>query len=78
MKASSAVTDASIVGVVLLTFIIVLVFVVAAWLIYAYRNPNSQSGIWLIQVCSFLVTGSELEVYCVCNYSKFCLYGIVI
>ena len=43
--------DANIVGVVLVTFLIVLVFALLAWIVYAYKNPNSQSGIWLIQVC---------------------------
>jgi len=43
--------DANIAGVVLVTFLIVLVFALLAWIVYAYKNPNSQSGIWLIQVC---------------------------
>ena len=43
--------DANIAGVILVTFLIVLIFALLAWTVYAYRNPNSQSGIWLIQVC---------------------------
>jgi len=42
--------DANVAAVILVTFLIVLIFALLAWVVYAYKNPNSQSGIWLIQV----------------------------
>ena len=51
LKSVTTTRDANIAGVILVTFLIVLIFALLAWFVYAYRNPNSQSGIWLIQVC---------------------------
>jgi len=51
LKSMTRSNDANIAAVVLVTFLIVLISALLAWIVYAYRNPNSQSGIWLIQVC---------------------------
>jgi len=55
LKSMTRSRDANIAGVILVTFLIVLIFALLAWIVYAYRNPNSQSGIWLIQVCQHSV-----------------------
>jgi len=52
LKSVSRSHDANIAGVVLVTFLVILIAALLAWIVYAYRNPNSQSGIWLIQVHS--------------------------
>jgi len=46
----SETTGLGIVGVLLITFFCLLIVATTSWFVYAYRNPNSRSGIWLIQV----------------------------
>lgn len=40
----------SIATVVFITAVLVIIASVGVWLVYAYKNPNSRSGMWLIQV----------------------------
>lgn len=40
---------ASVVTAVVLTGVILVIGSVLGWFVYAYKNPNSRSGLWLIQ-----------------------------
>ena len=50
-------TSSSKVGVVIVVIVIVIVvLVVGGWIFYAYKNPTSKSGIWLMEVCGTMTT----------------------
>ena len=52
-------TSSSKVGVVIVVIVIVIVvLVVGGWIFYAYKNPTSKSGIWLMEVCGTMTTDS--------------------
>jgi hypothetical protein len=35
---------------IFVTLLVAMFLTIACWILYAYRNPNSASGIWLIEV----------------------------
>lgn len=39
----------SVLSGIFMTVLISMVLTTAAWVVYAYKNPNSASGIWLIE-----------------------------
>ena len=65
------------VTVIIPVVIILIVLLGVFWFIYAYRNPQSQSGMWLIEVshnCSFTLIYNELfQVFLAKIMTRFCL-----
>ena len=42
---------------IFLTILISMLLTTAGWAVYAYKNPTSPSGIWLIEVNLLLLSG---------------------
>ena len=46
-------SNSTVVAIVVVVLAVALVAAVGGWFLYAYKNPGSKSGIWLIEVSRF-------------------------
>lgn len=68
----------SVATAIVISAILVLIGAVTVWFAYAYKNPNSRSGLWLIQVCrawsNFLLIFSYNFIQIVLFYDLYKFY----
>jgi hypothetical protein len=49
MQSIAPSSGVGIAGVVLLSMLLILILSIMVWVVYAYRNPTTRSGLWLIE-----------------------------
>ena len=56
----SRLSSGAVIGMVLGLVTLLLLIYAVAWLVYAFYHPDTRSGTWLLEVCSYIqsaVTG---------------------